>query len=474
MNLHGGGPRSSSALLIRSRAASPAIAREEWEATRPSNALRSAVRRRAASVSEKLAARGLGAFVWRKKLDRDLSRGILPGIVSVRSERRRCLARRREAAGVRAASAAARRASSPPPVPPAASLARAEEEEAKEAAFLLQQGRLRAAIRFAEGRPRRIDMLVESLRGARRGALAAFRGASAEELKELGEEIGTLADLDRENGRFWEAAQLLCDAEMVKAAGAGADGRSGRSLHSEVAADVMSVVEGKSIEELEAMQQTIAARMADGESKVVDQLQEVTELIRVEKARSSWRRTTPPATTRRHRCRPPSLTRRTRNSRTGARTMGRGADEEGSEPLGAVALPPTETLPAGPEWRKPRYVARVRTGHEWNKYNRVHYDHDHDHDHPPPKVVKGYTFVLHYPDLDLAGGKPPQYTVEEDGSGSDETCIVRFHAGWPYEDVAFRMVNREWERSRKAGFRSTFDRGVLRLSFHFKRVFYRR
>jgi len=45
-------------------------------------------------------------------------------------------------------------------------------------------------IRFAEGRPRSIDMLVESPRGARRCALAAFRGASAEELKVLAEEIG--------------------------------------------------------------------------------------------------------------------------------------------------------------------------------------------------------------------------------------------------------------------------------------------
>lgn len=445
--------------MTKPRAASPAIAREE--ATGPSNALRSAVRRRAAAVSEKLAARGLGAFVWRKKLDRDLSRGVLPGIVSVRSERRRCLARRREADGVRAALAAARRASSPP----AASLARADEEEAaaKEAAFLLQQGRLRAAIRFAEDRPRRIDMLVESLRGARRCALAAFRGASAEELKELAEEIGTLAGLDKANGRFWEAATLLCDAEMVRAAGAG---RSGRSLHSEVAADVMSLVEGKNIEELEAMQQTIAARMADGESKVVDQLQEVAELIRAEKAKKflaqnySTCNADAPA--------PPSVS--DKNAQQEREDGTADADGEGSsEPLGAVALPSTETLPpAGPEWRKPRYVARVRTGHEWNKYNRVHYGRD----HPPPKTVKGYAFVLHYPDL--AGGKPPQYTVEEDGSGSDATCIVRFHAGWPYEDVAFRIVNREWERSRKAGFRSTFDRGVLRLSFRLKRVFYRR
>jgi hypothetical protein len=253
---------------------------------------------------------------------------------------------------------------------------------------------------------------------------------------------------------------------MAKAAGAGLAGRSDRSLHSAVAADMMSLVERKNIAELEAMQQTIAVRMADGESKVVDQLQEVTELIRVEKAKKFLAQNystcddDAPA--------PPSVSDKENTEQELGHSAAADADEEGSEPLGAVALPSTETLPAGPEWRKPKYVARVRTGYEWNKYNRVHYDHD----HPPPKVVKGYTFVIHYPDL--AGGKPPQYTVEEDGSGSDETCMVRFHTGWPYEDVAFRMVNREWERSRKAGFRSTFDRGVLRLSFHLKHVFYRR
>jgi hypothetical protein len=59
--------------------------------------------------------------------------------------------------------------------------------------------------------------------------------------------------------------------------------------------------------------------------------------------------------------------------------------------------------------------------------------------------------VLHYPEL-AAGAKPPPCAVEEDGGGSGGTCIVRFHAGRPYEDVAFRIVNREWERSRKGGF----------------------
>lgn len=50
----------------------------------PSSSLSRVVRRRAGVVSEKLAARGLAAFVCRKKLDR----GLLPDIVSLRSERR--------------------------------------------------------------------------------------------------------------------------------------------------------------------------------------------------------------------------------------------------------------------------------------------------------------------------------------------------------------------------------------------------
>ncbi|KAL6903351.1 hypothetical protein ACP4OV_004164 [Aristida adscensionis] len=441
----------------RTAAASPSR-----DATRPSTALSRAVRRRAAAVSEELASRGLGAFVWGKKLDRDLSRGLLPDIVSLRSERRRCLARRKEAAIVKASAAASRRrASSPPPIPDASAARAAAEEEAKEAAFLLEQSRIRAAIRFAEGRPRRIDVLVESLRGTRRCALAAFRGASAEELRELGEEIAAQAGVDKANGAFWEAAKVTCDAEISKAAGAGT------FLHSEVAADVRSVVEEQSLEELDAMQRAIAAQVAAGEAKIVEHWQEVAELIRAEKAKKllaqSYSSCADDA--------PRSFDGRSDAGRERQDGVVAGADEEGSEPLCPVALPAARASPApagtAAEWRKPRYVARVRTGYEWNKYNRVHYDRD----HPPPKIVKGYKFVLHYPGL--AGERPPQFAVEEDGGGG-ETCIVRFHAGWPYEDVAFRIVNREWERSRKCGFRCTFERGILHLNFNFKRFFYKR
>ena len=153
----------------------------------------------------------------------------------------------------------------------------------------------------------------------------------------------------------------------------------------------------------------------------------------------------------------------------------------------APASPPPPTTPKTPA------CARIHTGYEWNKYNQTHYDHD----NPPPKVVQGYKFNIFYPDLidkktvRRAAGKTrgqgaergrqpataalhpapsapnpappptpnpsshllrtclptaqvPSYRIEADPSGSRDTCILVFTAGAPYEDIAFRVVNKEW------------------------------
>merc|ERR1719421_135821 len=158
------------------------------------------------------------------------------------------------------------------------------------------------------------------------------------------------------------------------------------------------------------------------------------------------------------------------------RTKGMGKDEvgfnavckEGDDSHGEVLLDNKHY-----EWeekyrpRKPRFFNRVKTGFEWNKYNQTHYDHD----NPPPKMVQGYKFNIFYPDL-IDKGKAPKYMLEK-GDGPDNV-ILRFHAGPPYEDCAFKIVNREWNLSHKFGFRCVFDRGVLQLYFNFKRWRYRR
>ncbi|XP_034360892.2 splicing factor Cactin [Arvicanthis niloticus] len=118
--------------------------------------------------------------------------------------------------------------------------------------------------------------------------------------------------------------------------------------------------------------------------------------------------------------------------------------------------------------RKPRFFNRVHTGFEWNKYNQTHYDFD----NPPPKIVQGYKFNIFYPDL-IHKRATPEYFLEACADNRD-FAILRFHAGPPYEDIAFKIVSREWEYSHRHGFRCQFANGIFQLWFHFKRYRYRR
>nr|XP_049701362.1 cactin isoform X1 [Helicoverpa armigera] len=118
--------------------------------------------------------------------------------------------------------------------------------------------------------------------------------------------------------------------------------------------------------------------------------------------------------------------------------------------------------------RKPRYFNRVHTGFEWNKYNQTHYDMD----NPPPKIVQGYKFNIFYPDL-IDKNATPEFSLKACPENPD-FAVLRFHAGPPYEDIAFKIVNREWEYSYKRGFRCHFHNNIFQLWFHFKRYRYRR
>lgn len=118
--------------------------------------------------------------------------------------------------------------------------------------------------------------------------------------------------------------------------------------------------------------------------------------------------------------------------------------------------------------RKPRYFNRVHTGFEWNKYNQTHYDMD----NPPPKIVQGYKFNIFFPDK-INKSATPQYFLTP-CSDNPDFAILKFHAGPPYEDIAFKIVNREWEFSYKRGFRCQFMNNIFQLWFHFKRYRYRR
>eukprot|EP00043_Microstomoeca_roanoka_P006294 m.61715 g.61715 ORF g.61715 m.61715 type:complete len:801 (-) comp13355_c0_seq1:413-2815(-) len=119
--------------------------------------------------------------------------------------------------------------------------------------------------------------------------------------------------------------------------------------------------------------------------------------------------------------------------------------------------------------RKPRYFNRVFTGYDWNEYNRTHYDKQ----NPPPKMVQGYKFNIFYPDL-LDKSQTPTFTVEKlkDEPGF---CMIRFSAGAPYEDVAFKIVDNRWLHGRRSGYRCQFTHNnVFELYFRFRRQRYYR
>lgn len=130
-----------------------------------------------------------------------------------------------------------------------------------------------------------------------------------------------------------------------------------------------------------------------------------------------------------------------------------------------------------PGLKRPRYSNRIHTAYDWNRYNKTHYDSK----NPPPKQIVGYKFNIFYPEL------PPSskiryelFTLPSAGEAAAATASatsfvgLRFVACPPYADIAFRILDKEWERNCRRGFRCVFERGVLHLSFSFKKVRYKR
>lgn len=116
---------------------------------------------------------------------------------------------------------------------------------------------------------------------------------------------------------------------------------------------------------------------------------------------------------------------------------------------------------------KPRYSNKKIIGFDWNRYNQAHYDND----NLPPKAVTGYRFNIFYPNL-VDKTKTPRFYLQR--SETPDMCIIRFESGAPYEDVAFKIINREWNTRVKGDFLNIFDKGVLKLYFKFKRFRYKR
>ena len=292
--------------------------------------------------------------------------------------------------------------------------------------------------------------------------------------------------------RFWQAlkqvAQHLLRKSERLACAEGATGSTG--VHTGVSESVHALLEGKDIPQLRTLQQEIDTGLAEGTRRDVAVWEAMSGEIGIQIATLEVREV--------HM----RILEKQRNVLAAQRLLGTAAvSGNGTGDGGAVSVSDSAEVNAGDDadqlgdrlegldnaetdisramqrhyaWadkhrpRKPRYLNKVRTGWDWNKYNSTHYDHD----NPPPRTVQGYQFTIFYPDM-LDKTAVPTYHLE--AAASPEFAVLRFHApGGPYEDVAFQILNKEWDINRKAGFHVRFERGVLSLSFNFKRMFYRR
>ncbi|CDO98497.1 unnamed protein product [Coffea canephora] len=363
--------------------------------------------------------------------------------------------------------------------------------------FLLDQIKVGSGIRLREGRGIPIDLLTKHLYPLDDLDVEidepdmVFKGLTVHELEGLYEDIKMHLDLDKATPRhmqYWQPLLVVCDWELSEARKRDSSDQAIRLL------------QGKSYRELEALRSQVEAQMQSGTAKVVEFWEVLLRRIDIFKGKACLEEIHAEVLSRhlQHLEKPiefgdfchdgkdvqvllPQCTRREENPEKHRQELGAGppAPDDNFEKKAVGAMEEGDAifgwkheinLDSQVYWwrakyspRKPKYFNRVHTGYEWNKYNRNHYDHD----SPQPKIVQGYKFNIFYPDL-ADKEKAPTYAIEKDGN-SLETCIIRFPSGPPYEDIAFRVVNKERDYSHKKGFKCTFGQGVLRLYFNFKR-----
>jgi hypothetical protein len=415
-----------------------------------------------------------------------------------------------------------------------------EQFVADEDKFVLKQAKKKADIRVREHRAKPIDYLAFGLRfiDSDRDVFddddddveitipapeAVLQSLNDGQLRELEEDIRSYHTLEANatNKEYWTALLALCIDRRQKLQPQGPEGRAVTS----VASDVDRILSPKTLEQLEALEKQIKAKLQSNEPIDTDYWEALLKSLLVFKAKARLKRvcaaikearvgilrkrdperakaleesdgfadTVPellPAATKSV-VRSAAATAGTQDSSSAAppgtarfasagnedfsqatkalydREVARGVSE-GEEIFTAEEAVPGIQKPLWADKyrpRKPRYFNRVLMGYEWNKYNQTHYDHD----NPPPKVVQGYRFNIFYPDLIDKTKAPTFKIIREHGrrkgesfapAGKEDTCLIRFIAGPPYEDIAFRIVDREWDYSAKKerGFKSSFDK----------------
>ncbi|KAM5384414.1 hypothetical protein ACJZ2D_001450 [Fusarium nematophilum] len=340
----------------------------------------------------------------------------------------------------------------------------------------------------------------------------------ATQIAELDSDITSyhVLETNARNREYWKALQTLCADRKAKLDPHGHE----RRVVSSVSDDIDKILAPKTHDQLDALEKQIKAKLQSNEDIDTDYWEQLLRSLRVWKARaklgqvyeaikkhrfdqlkergpakakavdqSSGSRPAAASVSKSDVTRPttvPSSSHASASAPPGTERFSHADNEDFSQATKALydrevargvdeneeIFTSEEVVTASkPQWadkyrpRKPRHFNRVQMGYDWNKYNQTHYDHD----NPPPKVVQGYKFNIFYPELIDKTKAPTFKIIREHGrrrgesfaaAGEEDTCLIRFIAGPPYEDVAFRIVDREWDYSAKKdrGFKSSFDK----------------
>jgi hypothetical protein len=386
---------------------------------------------------------------------------------------------------------------------------------------MLIQAKKRAVIRVREGRAKPIDAFVINLKlveeGQRKRVLGddeiegeefyitepdeVIKPLSVQKMAELQHNIEEYLCMEKSprNREFWQAVMIILTHFQTQSTSA----PENRAV-STVADDIDALLGSKTYEQLEALESQIQAKLASDEAIDVDYWQQLLRSLKIWKAKACLRAMHQPVFKARPKPPPKPVPAANSppnpfdpNNFTDATVHDDLLEDNEAFTQAAQAMFDTETTriveegveteenfnveaedatttSEQPLWadqyqpRKPKFFNRVVMGYEWNKYNQTHYDEA----NPPPKVVQGYKFNIFYPNL-VDTSKTPTYKVERarqkrkyvgggggTSAGEDETCIIRFMAGAPYLDVAFRIIDRDWDYSSRfnRGFKSSFDK----------------
>lgn len=382
----------------------------------------------------------------------------------------------------------------------------------KEEQFLSEQIRVRSVIRILENRDATIDRLVKNIilsdsikpeneredEEVKRklsqldiehsDPLEIIHNTEIRELNQLLEDVSSYIELERTlssvNIQYFEAIYKIIVSEIAKTSSA----NNSKSFHKSIEKEVVSIISDKSSDELDNLERDIIKSI--NENKIGDREYWEAMLKEVQLQRSKQYVKDRHADIIRdyvnHISQLHVINKKNIEKETVVKSQDNNLDnskiaidllrneqckgldiDEGLLKGDEVQLTKTYAWSDRYRPRKPIYYNRVRTGYDWNKYNCTHYDRD----NPPPRMIQGYKFTIFYPDLvDIL--KTPKYYLEP--TDDPDFVIIRFHAGAPYEDIAFKIVNRQWDTQPYYGFKCSFERGILNLFVNFRRQFYRR